>query len=235
MVRTVAPLTSAQTVTKVNTYLPMFEKMSTLLGMYSFLNRAQTFRPIQSMSTNSPIEAVTALMKNPGVSKMITQPLLANNMEKIMGSMAMNMIKNGNFNEILSSIAKSDGNPHDGSSGLDINGLMETFMPLLNSMTANSDHDHENLNDGKEIKFKNESVLPDGESEDSECQINLSNENEKSTNDEKHPPKNEYDRYYKNDRYESHEKAVNYNENKNNYTEKKEIHKPIRIKQRRKR
>jgi len=34
MVRTVAPLTTPQTVSKVNTYLPLFEQVSTLLGMY---------------------------------------------------------------------------------------------------------------------------------------------------------------------------------------------------------
>jgi len=36
LVRTAAPLTSTQTVSKVNTYLPIFEKVSTLLGMYTF-------------------------------------------------------------------------------------------------------------------------------------------------------------------------------------------------------
>ena len=228
MVRTVAPLTSTQTVTKVNTYLPMFEKASTLLGMYSFLNRAQTFRPIQPLNTNSPVEAVTALMKNGNISKMLAQPLLANNMDKIVGSMAMNMLKNGNFNDILSSVSNSAGSSENGG-GLDINSLMETFMPLLSSMSSNSSNDDdENQEDIKESKFKNESVLPDDEAEEV-------NEDNEITYNEKSTPKNEYDRYYRNDRYENHEKAVNYDENKNTYTEKKEIHKPIRIKQRRRR
>ncbi|NYB76143.1 hypothetical protein HZF24_18510 [Sedimentibacter hydroxybenzoicus DSM 7310] len=229
MVRTVAPLTSTQTVTKINTYLPMFEKTSTLLGMYSFLNRAQTFRPIQPLNANSPVEAVTALMKNGNVSKMLAQPLLANNMDKIVGSMAMNMLKNGNFNDILSSVSNSAGNSENGSS-LDINSLMETFMPLLSSMSSNSSNDDNNENkEGiKESKFRNESVLPDDDAEEAK-------EDNGIIYDEKSTPKNEYDRYYRNDRYESHEKAVNYDENKNTYTEKKEIHKPIRIKQRRRR
>lgn len=229
MVRTVAPLTSAQTVTKVNTYLPMFEKMSTLLGMYSFLNRAQTFKPIQPLSTNSPAEAVTALMKNSNISKMLAQPLLANNMDKIMGTMAMNMVKNGNFNDILTSMAKSVGSSEDGSGGLDINGLMETFMPLLNNMSANTNNDNEdNHKDYNEPKFKNEMILPYDESQDNEELY----ENNKITRDEKPTPKNEYDRYYKNDRFENHDKVVNYSDNKSMYTEKKEIHRPIRIKQR---
>ncbi len=229
MVRTVAPLTSTQTVTKVNTYLPMFEKMSTLLGMYSFLNRAQTFKPIQPLSTNSPAEAVTALMKNSNISKMLAQPLLANNMDKIMGTMAMNMIKNGNFNDIISSMANSAGSSEDGSGGLDINGLMETFMPLLNSMSANSNKDNEdNQKDYNEPKLKNEMILPYDESQDNEELY----ENNKITHEEKPTPKNEYDRYYKNDRYENHDKVLNYNDNKSMYTEKKEIHRPIRIKQR---
>ncbi len=229
MVRTVAPLTSTQTVTKVNTYLPMFEKASTLLGMYSFLNRAQTFRPIQPLSANSPVEAITALMKNGNISKKLAQPLLANNMDKIMGSVAMNMFKNGNFNDILSSMAKSAGNSEDDSGGLDINSLMETFMPLLNNIGTNTNDDDncESLEVDKEPKFKNESVLPANETEEI-------NEDNRFTYDEKPTPKNEYDRYYKNNRYESHEKVVNYDENKNNYAEKRE-QKPIRIKQRRRR
>jgi len=36
LVRTTVPLAPAQTVSKVNTYLPALEKMSTLVGMYSF-------------------------------------------------------------------------------------------------------------------------------------------------------------------------------------------------------
>ena len=85
MVRTFAPLTSTKTVSKVNTYLPAVEKVSTLLGMYSFLSRAQNFRPIQTLDAKTPVDKITALLKNGNipVTKLMAQPLLANNMDKI--------------------------------------------------------------------------------------------------------------------------------------------------------
>ena len=155
MVRTFAPLTSAQTVSKVNTYLPAVEKVSTLLGMYSFISRAQNFRPIEAMDAKTPTDKITALFKNGNipVSKLIAQPLLANNMEKIMGAVAMNMAKSGGFNDILSSLASgnkgdlneilsslTNGN-NDGNN--DLGSLMETFMPMISNMMASSEQSKE--------------------------------------------------------------------------------------------
>lgn len=231
MVRTVAPLTSAQTVTKLNTYLPMIEKASTLLGMYYFLSRAQNFQPIQPLNTDSPLEAMTALMKNKNVSKMLAKPLLANNMDKIVGSLAANMLKNGNLNELLSSFTGSADGSEKGGSSMDINSLMETFMPLLSTMSANSNDDKENDQNTEEPiepMFENESSLYDEEPEGV-------NEYNRFTYPENTPPRNEYDRYYRNDRYDNYEKSINYNTNRNNYTERKEPSKPIRIKQRKRR
>ena len=163
MVRTFAPLTSAPTITKVNTYLPAVEKVSTLLGMYSFLNRAQNFRPIQTLDAKTPVDKITALLKNGNipVTKLMAQPLLANNMDKIVGALAMNMAKNGGLNDILSSLTSgnksglndmlssltngntkglNDGNK-DGNT--DIGSLMETFMPMLNSIMSTSEESKE--------------------------------------------------------------------------------------------
>lgn len=142
MVRTFAPLASPQTVSKVNTYLPLAEKTSTLLGMYSFLNRAQTFKPLEPLNASTPAEKLSALMKsgNIPVAK-LAQPLIANNMEKVMGGMAMNMLKNGNLGDILSSFAnQQSGTKNSGNGGLDLNNLdlnslMETFMPIINNMS----------------------------------------------------------------------------------------------------
>lgn len=163
MVRTFAPLTSAPTITKVNTYLPAVEKVSTLLGMYSFLNRAQNFRPIQTLDAKTPVDKITALLKNGNipVTKLMAQPFLANNMDKIVGALAMNMAKNGGLNDILSSLTSgnksglndmlssltngntkglNDGNK-DGNT--DIGSLMETFMPMLNSIMSTSEESKE--------------------------------------------------------------------------------------------
>lgn len=84
MIRTFAPLTSPQTVSKVNTYLPAVEKASTLLGMYSFISKAQNFRPIQAIDAKTPADKVTALLKNGNipVTKLMAQPLIAENMQK---------------------------------------------------------------------------------------------------------------------------------------------------------
>jgi hypothetical protein len=256
MVRTVAPLTTPQTVTKVNTYLPPFEKLSTLIGMYSFLNKAQTFRPIESMNAKSPADMMTALMKSGSmpIGKMIAQPLIATNMEKIMGTVASNMfkntdlndmLKNVNINEMLSSISKNTGNKDASSSdnsGIDLNSLMETFMPIMNSMKPDSvSHDETAAGNSYEkgpekIELKNESYLPydDTEYKKEEAQSNNYNSNnlERPANT---PPDSYYDRNYENNHFEQYEKAVNYEEHKNNYNEKKDIQRPIRIKQRKRR
>ncbi len=259
MVRTVTPLTSPQTVSKVNTYLPLFEKVSTLLGMYSFLNRAQTFRPIESLNAKSPADMMTALMKggNFPVGKILAQPLIAGNMEKMMGAVAMNMMKNGNFNDILkngnindmlSSFAKSSGKgTSDVNGNIDLNSLMETFMPVINSMTQNTSkneeyEDRSSLdnyeNPPQRIQLKNEAFLQPDESDEPHEPVeeptydNYNNHND-NYNDKYYSHQN--DRYDKNYRSENYEKAVNYNENRNNYNDRKEVQKPIRIKQRRRR
>lgn len=166
MLRTVAPLATPQTITKVNTYLPPFEKLSTLIGMCSFLNKAQTFRPIEPMSTKSPADKLSALMKNGNIplGKMITQPIIANNMEKIMGTVVANMLKsndlndllkNANINEMLSSISKNT----------DLSSVIESFMPAINGMKSDS-ISNETMAAGtlekspEKVKFKNESCLP---------------------------------------------------------------------------
>lgn len=145
MVRTFAPLTSAQTVSKVNTYLPAAEKVSTLLGMYSFINRAQNYRPIQALDAKTPVDKITALLKNGNipVGKLMAQPILANNMDKILGTMAMNMVKNGDISEMLSSLTNGNQDNSEGNknTSTDLNSLMETFMPMINNiMSSNEKH-----------------------------------------------------------------------------------------------
>lgn len=261
MVRTVTPLTSPQTVSKVNTYLPLFEKVSTLLGMYSFLNRAQTFRPIESLNAKSPADMITALMKggNFPLSKMLAQPLIAGNMEKMMGAVAMNMmknvnindmLKNGNINDMFSAFTKNSGNsPSDSNSNIDLNSLMETFMPVINSMTQSTskneedESDRNNLDDyesrPKKIELKNEAFLQSDESDAphdepiEEPTYDSYNNHNNDYNDKYYNHQN--DRHDKNYGYDNYEKAVNYNENINNYNNRKEVQKPIRIKQRRRR
>lgn len=259
MVRTVAPLTSAHTVTKVNTYLPLFEKVSTLLGMYSFLNRAQTFRPIESLNAKSPADIMTSLMKNGNipVGKMLAQPLIANNMEKMMGSMAMNMmkngglndlLKNGNLNDMLSSIAQSSDKGSQEGGNMDLNSLMETFMPIISNMSSNNSRNDGNDNSRnypvnyentpKKIEFKNESFLPDEDETEIESKEKSTENytyNDKYDDYHDKPKNNRYDRNYKNERYDNYEKAVNYNEHKSNYNDRNDIQRPIRIKQRKRR
>ncbi|MFA7549794.1 MAG: hypothetical protein WCZ68_03565 [Sedimentibacter sp.] len=149
MVRTFAPLTSPQTISKVNTYLPAVEKASTLLGMYSFISKAQNFRSIQAIDAKTPADKVTALLKNGNIpiAKLMAKPLLAGNMDKIMGALAMNMAKNGGLNEILSSLTNgnnsslnemlssfSDGNKDN----TDLSSLIETFKPMINNVMSSS-------------------------------------------------------------------------------------------------
>ncbi|MDI9495106.1 MAG: hypothetical protein QM227_02415 [Bacillota bacterium] len=148
MVRTFAPLTSPQTVSKVNTYLPAVEKASTLLSMYSFINRAQNYAPITALDAKTPVDKITALLKNGNIpiAKLMAKPLLAGNMEKIMSALAMNMAKTGGLNEVLASLGKGDGkNINEILSSLtgnkdnpDLSSLLETFMPMINDVMSSS-------------------------------------------------------------------------------------------------
>lgn len=212
MVRTFAPLTSAQTVSRVNTYLPAVEKVSTLLGMYSFLNRAQNFRPILALNAKTPVDKITALLKsgNIPVSKLMAQPLLANNMDKIMSAIAVNMAKNGSLNEMLSSLTNGNknsfnemltslaGGNKDGNT--DINSLMETFMPMINNIMSSSD-----------------------KSEKSE---------EPDVHSDNHVFKNAQFDYSKEDN-ESDNKPVNTPPSEKNIKHEKHVQRPIHIRQRR--
>ncbi|MDD2494412.1 MAG: hypothetical protein PHE29_04390 [Tissierellia bacterium] len=170
MVRTTAPLTSEKTISKINTYLPPIELMSTLFGMYSFLNKAQNFTPIKPLKGKTPMEKVSALIANGNlpVGKMITQPLIANNMDKIMSSFAKGVIGNGNINDLISSMASQYSNKQGSSNNnTDLSSLMETFMPLINNiMSSQSSNDNNsNNNDDNykniEIKEKNEDLTND--------------------------------------------------------------------------
>lgn len=164
VVRTAAPLTSTQTVSKLNTYLPAFEKFSTLLGMYSFLTRAQNYTPIQSAGGKTPIEKITGLMKNGNIpiAKLLAQPVLANNMNKIMSSAVKDMVKSGDFNDILSSMSKqfSSNQKQEGkgesseNSDIDLESLINTFMPILSSMSSDSSSEHQMENNEEEQDSK---------------------------------------------------------------------------------
>lgn len=85
VVRTLAPLTSSNTVNKINFFLPFVEKFSSILGMYSFINKAQNYAPIQSLGDKQPMEKVGALMNSNSlpIASMIAKPLISKNMDKI--------------------------------------------------------------------------------------------------------------------------------------------------------
>lgn len=170
LVRTAVPLTSAQTVSKFNTYLPIIEKVSTLIGMYTFINRAQNYTPLQPLSAKTPMEKVTALISNGNlpIGKILAKPLIANNMDKIISSVAKEvigpMIKNGNLNEMLSSLQSMGGNKDDsqGNNGnMDISSLLEAFMPLMNNFMSDnsSNSDTSAQNEEETISDSNENVI----------------------------------------------------------------------------
>ncbi|MBP1926088.1 hypothetical protein J2Z76_001952 [Sedimentibacter acidaminivorans] len=134
--------------------------------MYAFLNRAQNYSPIQSLSAKTPMEKVTALVSsgNLPIGKMITQPLIANNMDKIISAVSKDliapMIRNGNLNlnlnDMISAMSnqlqnnndnKSPGSEDDKgeNSDMDIGSLFETFMPLMNNIMSNSSSNSDNI------------------------------------------------------------------------------------------
>ncbi|HHY99704.1 MAG TPA: hypothetical protein GYA03_01265 [Tissierellia bacterium] len=164
MVRNLAPLTSPQTVAKVNTYLPAVEKASTLLSMYSFLNRAQNYRPITALDAKTPLDKVTALLKNGNipVAKLLAKPLITGNMEKIMSALAMNLAKSGGLNEMLSSLNKGDNNKigemlsslSGNKDNTDLNALLDTFMPIINNVMSSSNKPEEEKEPSVQEIFK---------------------------------------------------------------------------------
>lgn len=165
LVRTAAPLTSTQTVSKINTYLPIVEKLSTLYGMYLFLNRAQNFTPIQSLNAKTPMEKVTALITNGNipVAKILAQPLISNNMDKIISSVAKNVIGSNlsgvGLDKIIGAMSKEllenkNGENNSSSDGFDIGGLIDTFMPLINSMNVKSKNEEAVEHNDKPHKIK---------------------------------------------------------------------------------
>jgi hypothetical protein len=204
VVRTAAPLTSPKTVSRINTFLPSVEKVSTLMGMYSFLNKAQNFSPVVSLSAKTPMEKVGALIKsnNIPITKMMAQPLLKNNMEKIMSNAMKDMVKNGNINEMMSSFAKQysakpSKNEGDSNSegSFDLNGLLETFMPMLNSLGKSDSEKHvqkESKYD-ESFEFKSASILPEeyesDEGKNHKGQIDIKDEPEEIT-DVRHVQRN---------------------------------------------
>jgi len=154
MVRTFAPLTSVQTVGKINLFLPLIEKFSSILGMYSFLSKAQNYAPIQSLGNKPPMEKVTSLISNGNIplAKILAQPIIAKNMDKIIGSVASNVInnsmKNGNLDQMLSGLmsqmssnqnnnntnSASDENvENNANNSFDMNSILEMLGPILNN------------------------------------------------------------------------------------------------------
>lgn len=164
MVRTTAPLTSEKTISKINTYLPPLELMSTLIGMYSFLNKAQNFTPIRPLKGNTPMDKISALVTNGNlpIAKMMAQPLIANNMDKIMLSLAKNAIGNGNINDLLSSMSKQfPQNQGNSNNNTDLSSLMETFMPLINNIMSSQSNDDNNNNDSEDNNNFNDFEMDD--------------------------------------------------------------------------
>ncbi len=151
IVRSFAPLASVQTVSKVNTFLPIVEKFSSILGMYSFLSKAQNYAPIQSLGDKPVMEKVTALISNGNIpiTKILAQPVFANNINKIIASVAStfinNSIKNGGLDQILSGLmgqmsgnnTSNTENSEQGNtnSNFDISSIMEALGPILNNNT----------------------------------------------------------------------------------------------------
>lgn len=197
MIRTFAPLTSPQTVSKVNTYLPAVEKASTLLGMYSFISKAQNFRPIQAIDAKTPADKVTALLKNGNipVTKLMAQPLIAENMQKIVSALAMNMAKNGGLNEMLSSLTNSNNNNlidmlssfSDGNKeNTDLSNLIETFMPMINNVMSSSNKTEEPNKPYEDEVFKKAQFDHKKNDEINNKTINTPPSGEKNIRSEKH-------------------------------------------------
>ena len=154
MVRTFAPLTSVQTVGKINTFLPLIEKFSSILGMYSFISKAQNYAPIQSLCDRPLMEKVTTLVSNGSIpiSKILAQPIISQSIGKIIASVAgsfiSNSLKNGSLDQILSGLmgnmsnnnstntgnsSQNNSSQNNPNSNIDIGSIIETIGSLFNN------------------------------------------------------------------------------------------------------
>ncbi len=153
MIRTFAPLTSVQTVGKINLFLPLVEKFSSILGIYSFLSKAQNYAPIQSLGDKPPMEKVTSLISNGNIplTKILAQPIIAKNMDKIISTVTSNVInnsmKNGNLDQMLSGLmnqmssnqnnnnanSTSENVENNANNSFDMNSILEILGPILNN------------------------------------------------------------------------------------------------------
>ena len=150
MVRTFAPLTSVQTVGKINTFLPLIEKFSSSLGMYSFISKAQNYAPVQSLGNKPPIEKVTSLITNGNIplTKILAQPIIAKNMDKIVNSVASsfinNSMKNGSLDQMISGLmgqmsnntGSSEQTEGNANNSFDLNAILEALGPILNNKSS---------------------------------------------------------------------------------------------------
>ncbi len=128
----------------------MVEKISCIVGIYNFLNKAQNFSPIQSLGDKPLVDKVSALVSNGNIpiSKIISQPIISQAISKIIASLAgsflNNSVKNGNFDQILSGLMKNlnnnNGNSTNSSSSqnnensnIDIGSIIETIGSIFNN------------------------------------------------------------------------------------------------------
>lgn len=176
MIRTFAPLASAQAVGKINLFLPMVEKFSSILGMYSFLNKAQNYAPIQSLSNKPPMEKITSLIANGNVpiGKILAQPIISKNMDKIVSAVAQNVmsssLKNGGLEQMLASVlnnmpnnttnnsnntTNNNSSNNSSESNIDINSMIQMFGSILNNSNTTSNGNSESNNENSDILNKN--------------------------------------------------------------------------------
>lgn len=148
LIRSTAPLASQSTVNKVNTYLPILETVSSILCLYTFVNRVQNYAPIKCSSATTAPEKLSELVSNGTipVGKLLAQPLIANNLDKLAApllkqtlgnvdnntiselmSLAQKLTSNGDFN--IGDLAKQA----SGDNGFDIEEIAKTIIPLINN------------------------------------------------------------------------------------------------------
>lgn len=149
IVRGFAPLASVQTVSKINTYLPIVEKISSIVGIYSFLNKTQNYSPVQSLGDKPIMEKVTTLITNGNIpiSTILAQPIISQSIGKLISSVASSFIsnsfKNGGFDQILSNLMGSmsnnnsanteNSNKNNSSDNLDLSSIIEAIGSIFNN------------------------------------------------------------------------------------------------------
>ena len=155
VIRSAAPYTSKQMVNQVNVFLPILEQISSFLGLYSFIGKAQNYTPVNYSNIDSPVERLSKIMtNNSGDLIKLISPLLGGNLNNIIENLAQNALLGSNTlpnNTLPNSIIPNNAIPNNAipntamPNNTNTNNNMDVLGSLAKSLLGNSNMNIEDM------------------------------------------------------------------------------------------